>query len=114
MATVQLTPTTVTVHFTRAEKVWGLLRDVELPRTAVRHVDVVQDSVSAPRGLRAPGLAWPGRRKIGTWRRRGEKSLVSVRRGQPAVLLRLEGAPYDTVLVGSDDAAALAEALTPA
>ena len=114
MATVQLTPTTVTVRFTRAEKIWGLLRDVELPRTAVRHVEVVPDPVSAPRGLRAPGLALPGRRKIGTWRHRGEKSLVSVRRGQPAVRLRLEGAAYDTVLVGSDDAAALADALTPA
>jgi hypothetical protein len=48
---------------------------------------------------------------MGTWRRRGEKSLVSVRRGQPAVRIRLEGARYDTLLVGADDAAALAGAL---
>ena len=114
MATVQLTPMTVAVHFTRAEKVWGLLRDVELPRAAVRGVDVVHDPLSDIRGVRAPGLALPGRWKIGTWRRRGERTVVSVRAGQPAVRLRLEGARYDTVLVGADDAATLARSLTPA
>ncbi|WP_116452972.1 hypothetical protein [Blastococcus litoris] len=111
MATVQLTPTTVTVRLTRAEKFWGLLRDVRFDRAAVREADVVQDPLSAARGLRAPGLALPGRRKIGTWRRRGERSLVSVRRGVPAVRLRLDGARYDTVLISTDDAAALAGAL---
>ena len=111
MATVQLTPTTVTVRFTRAEKFWGLVRDVDIDRAAVRGVDVVDEPLSAARGLRAPGLAWPGLRKIGTWRARGERSLVSVRRGRPAVRLRLEGARYDTVLVSTDDAAALAGAL---
>ena len=111
MATVQLTPTTLTVHFTPAEKFWGLVRDLVGDRAAVLGVDVVPEPLAATRGLRAPGLAWPGRRKIGTWRRRGEKSLVSVRRGQPAVRIRLEGARYDTLLVGADDAAALAGAL---
>ncbi|MGY1804946.1 hypothetical protein ACI78T_16825 [Blastococcus sp. SYSU D00922] len=111
MARVQLTPTTVTVRLTRAEKFWGLLRDVEFDRAAVREVDVVQEPLSAARGLRAPGLAWPGVRKIGTWRRPGERILVSVRRGRPAVRLRLAGARYDTVLVSTDDAAALAGAL---
>ncbi|HET6391435.1 MAG TPA: hypothetical protein VFG13_01300 [Blastococcus sp.] len=111
MATVRVTPTTVTVSFTRAEKFWGLVRDLEVDRAAVRGVEVVEEALSAARGLRAPGLAWPGRRKIGTWRCRGEKSLVSVRRGQPAVRIRLEGARYDTVLVGADDAATLAGTL---
>jgi hypothetical protein len=111
MATVQLTPTTVTVHFTRAEKIWGVLRDVTLPRDAVRSAEVVTDPLTATTGLRAPGLALPGRRKIGTWRRPGERTLVCVRRGQPAVRLRLEGARYDTVLLGADDAATLAGTL---
>ena len=112
MATLQLTTTTLTVRLTRAEKFWGLLRDLEVDRAAVRAVNVVQEPLAEARGFRAPGLAWPGRRKIGTWRHRGEKSLVSVRRGQPAVRIRLEGARYDTVLVGTEDAAALAGALS--
>jgi hypothetical protein len=113
MATVQLTTTTVTLHFTRAEKFWGILRDATLARDAVLSAEVVTDPLTAMAGLRAPGLALPGRRKIGTWRRPGERTLVCVRKGQPAVRLRLEGARYDTVLVGADDAAALVDALTP-
>jgi hypothetical protein len=66
------------------------------------------------RGLRAPGLALPGVRKIGTWRRPGERTLVAVRKGQPAVRVRLEGARYDVLLLGADDAVALADALSPA
>jgi hypothetical protein len=114
MATLQLTPTTLTVRFTRAEKIAGLLRDVEIPRAAIRSAEVVSDPLTGLRGLRAPGLALPGRRKIGTWRRPGERTLVSVRKGQPAVRIRLEGARYDTLLLGADDAVALAGELTPA
>lgn len=112
MATVQLNPTTLTVHLTPAEKVGGLLRDLEVPMSAVRGVEVVDSPLSELRGLRAPGLALPGRRKIGTWRRRGERTYVSVRRGQPAIRVQLSGQRYDTLLVGSDDAAALAGALS--
>jgi hypothetical protein len=77
-------------------------------------VDVVPDAVSATRGLRAPGLALPGVRKVGTWRRPGEKMLVCVRRGEPAVRVRLEGQRWDTLLIGTDDAAALAAELSGA
>jgi hypothetical protein len=114
MATVQLTPTTVTVRFTTAEKIAGLLRDLELPRSAVRSAEVVPEPLDGIRGLRAPGLALPGVRKVGTWRRPGERSLVCVRRGQPAVRVRLQGVRYDTLLLGADDVATLADALAPA
>jgi hypothetical protein len=107
VATLSATPQTVTVTLSRSEKILGLLRDLEVPRAAVRAVEVVPDGQSALRGLRAPGLGLP-RRKIGTWRRRGEKTLVSVRRGQPAVRVRLTGQRFDTLLVGADDAAAVA------
>lgn len=113
MATVQLTPTTVTVRFTRTEKILGLLRDVTVSRGAVRGAEVVPDPLPAARGLRAPGLALPGRR-VGTWWRPGERTLVCVRRGELALRLRLAGAGYDALLVGTADAAALADALAPA
>ncbi len=112
MATLQLTETTLSVRLTRAETILGLLRDVDLPRSAGRDVEVVADGLAAARGLRAPGLGVPGRRKIGTWRRIGERSLVSVRRGQPALRIALEGQRYDTLVIGTDEPAALAAALT--
>jgi hypothetical protein len=108
MALVQLTPTAVTVRLTRGEKVAGLLRDLTVPLAAIRSVDVVHDPLRAVPGLRAPGLSLPGRRKIGTWRRSGERAYVSVRRDQPALRLGLSGQHYSTVLVGTDDAARLA------
>lgn len=114
MATVQLTPTTLSLRFTRGEKIGGLLRDHYVPLTAVRSVDVVPAPLAAMRGLRAPGLALPGRRKVGTWRRPGERTLVSVRRGQAAVRIGLEGQRFDVVLIGADDAEALAGELTGA
>jgi hypothetical protein len=114
MATLQVTPPTLAVRLTTAEKLAGLLRDVEVPLSAVREVEVVPDPLGTLRGLRAPGLALPGVRKIGTWRRPGERTLVSIRRGQPAVQVRLDGQRWQTLLVGADDAAAVAAALTAA
>jgi hypothetical protein len=114
MAMLQLRPPVLAVRLTRGEKIAGLLRDVEVPLSAVRDVEVVPDAVAAPRGLRAPGLGLPGLRKIGTWRRSGRKTLVCVRRGQPAVRVRLEGQRWDELLVGTDDAPAIAAALTAA
>ncbi len=114
MATVTATPQTLTVTLSGSERVLGLLRDLEVPRSAVQAVEVVPDGLAAARGWRAPGLGLPGLRHIGTWRRRGEKTLVSVRRGQPAVRVRLIGQRFDTLLVGVDDPTAVAGALAPA
>jgi hypothetical protein len=114
MATLQVTPPTLAVRLTTAEKLAGLLRDVEVPLSAVREVEVVADPLAELRGLRAPGLALPGVRKIGTWRRPGERTLVSVRHDQPAVRVRLDGERWTTLLVGADDADAVAGSIAAA
>ncbi|WP_091115659.1 hypothetical protein [Geodermatophilus dictyosporus] len=114
MATIRTTPGTLTVTLTRAEKVLGLLRDLEVPLSAVRSVEAVPDGLAAARGLRAPGLGLPGLRLIGTWRRRGTRTLVSVRRGEPAVRIELAGQRHDTVLVSGPDAADVAASLAAA
>jgi hypothetical protein len=117
MATLQLTPQTLSVRLTRFEKIAGLLRDLEVPISAVRSVEAVDSGLAATRGLRAPGLGLPGIRKIGTWRGRGTKTMLSVRKGQPAVRVELDGARFDVLLIGADDAAArateIADALSP-
>jgi hypothetical protein len=108
MAELQVTQTTLTLHLTRAEKLLGFVRDVVVPLAAVRDVEVVPDPLAAVRGLRAPGLALPGLRKIGTWRRPGSRTLVCVRRNQPAVRVHLLGVRHDALLIGTDDAAGVA------
>ena len=103
MATIHLHGDTLEVRFTRAERISGLiLRDLRIPTSAVRAAVVVPDGLAATRGIRAPGLAIPGVRKIGTWRRRGGKSIVTVRRGQPAIRFDLAGQRYESLLIGLD------------
>lgn len=109
MATMTTDRTHLHLHLSTAEKIAGLIRDVRVPLTSVRDVETVADGLGAVRGIRAPGLGLPGHRAIGTWRRPGEKTLVSVRRGQPAVRVTLAGERYDALLVGSHDAAAVAD-----
>jgi len=112
MSTIHLSDDTLTVRLAPLTRLAGLLRDQRIPLTAVTSVEVVQDGLTAARGLRAPGLALPGRRKVGTWRGRGTRRMVDVRRGQPALRLQLRGQRYDELLLGHDDASALARRLS--
>jgi hypothetical protein len=111
MTSVYIVDDTLRIRLTRAEKVLGLLRDADVPLSQVRDVEVVADGLAAPSGLRAPGYSWPWSRKFGTWRRPRSKSMVSVRRGQPALRIRLEGHRYDELVLGADDAESLAASL---
>jgi hypothetical protein len=111
MATLQIDDGVLGVRFTRGEKALGILCDVDLPLSQVSEIDVVADGLSAATGLRAPGYALPWRRKLGTWRRRGHKTMVDVRRDQPAVRLRLRDHRYDEMLLGCADAESMAAAL---
>ena len=109
MATVEVNHSTLAVRFTAREKVLGLIRDIEVPRSAVVDVTVEADGLAAVRGFRAPGLALPGRRKVGTWRGGGRRTAVSVSAGQSEVRVQLTGAGYDELLIGMPDAARTAE-----
>lgn len=113
MATLTIRNDVLSLRLTRAEKVLGLLRDLDVPLSAVVSADVVPDGRDAIRGVRAPGYAMPGHRFIGTWRGNGRR-LVDVRPGNPALRVRLDGQRYDELLVHVDDAASLAEQLAPA
>ncbi len=112
--TPHVTDTHLELRFTTFERVTGLLRDLRVPLTAIDRVEVVDDGMSAVRGLRAPGLSLPGVRRLGTWRTRGGKTLVAVRRGQAAVRIGLRGERWSELLLGADDPQRLAATLSPA
>ena len=111
MARLTLTDDTVQLRFTTAEKVLGLVKDHDFPRSAVLSARVEQRGLSAATGVRAPGLGLPGLRLIGTWRGKG-RTLVSVRRGEPAVVVELAGQRFARLVIGTDDAAEVAASLT--
>jgi len=113
MSTVRVTADRVQVHLSLAERISALRGDLDVPRSAVVAAEVLADGLAATRGLRAPGLAIPGRVKTGTWRGRGARHFVAVRRDVPTLRLTLDGQHYDTVLLSVPDAAAIAAALRP-
>lgn len=114
MSTITLTPDTVEVSFTAAEKVAGLVRDQSIPRSAITAATAIDDGLSATDGKRAPGLGLPGLRKVGTWRRSGSKELVAVRRGEPALRITLDGFAYQVAVLGTPEAHQLARELSAA
>jgi pimeloyl-ACP methyl ester carboxylesterase len=113
MGTIRLDRTTVTVELTTWEHVLALGGDVTVPRGAITSVSVVTDALAAAAELRPLGRGLPGIRQAGTWRMRRPRTLVSVRRGQPAVHLGLRpSSGWNSLLLGSDDASAIAAQLT--
>jgi hypothetical protein len=111
MPTITLTDELVSLRFTAGERIAGLVRDLDIPVRHVTSAVAVPDGFEAVRGLRAPGLGVPGRRKIGTWRGRGNRSLVAVRAHRSALVLDLEGHHYQRVVVTDEQATAHAQEL---
>jgi hypothetical protein len=114
MAEVEMQGGTVLVRFHGWERVFTGQARLEVPYPAVRGIDVVDNGLRATRGARA-GLVVTGFRKIGRWGIGvGLRQLVSVRRGQSALRLRLDRVTtgYDEVLVSLPDAAAVAARVT--
>lgn len=108
MARLEREGDNLVLRLTTGEKVAGLHGNITVPLSRLTSVDVVHDALSAVRGLRAPGLAIPGRTKIGTWRGAGGRRFVVARRNSPAVRVQLRGAKYDELIVSTADAAAVA------
>ena len=111
MAAIVLENNEVAVRLQPWEKLAGLLRDLRFPLSSVSRVEVVADAFGAVTGFRAPGLAIPGRSRIGTWRRRDGKLFAVARRGKPAVRIGLRGHAFSSVVVCVEDAAGVAERL---
>lgn len=112
MATIRIDHRDIVVELTTAEKIAGVHGSLRFPASAVTASEVVPEGPEAVRGVRAPGLAIPGRRYVGTWRQKGGKEFVAVRRGQPALRLSLQGQPFASVLVGVDQPEVSASQLT--
>ena len=78
------------VGLSRGER-WAALRrsDVSVPLGAISAVEPVAEPYRLVRGWRAPGLAIPGRTRIGTWRARGHTTFVHARKGEPGLRITL-------------------------
>jgi hypothetical protein len=100
MADLEIRSEVLRVRFTRAEKVWGLMRDLDLPVASVRAAALVQQWREV-RGFRV-GTSIPRLWLTGRWYGRYGRQLVALRRGKPAVHLWLRDQKYDELLVSTD------------
>jgi hypothetical protein len=112
MSTVEVHEDELRLRLTRFERLLALHGDVRVPWAAVTGVEVVPDAYTAVVGLRAPGLALPGRRLLGTWRTSRGPEFVDVTGHLPGVRIALRDQPFVSLLVGSADAGALAALVT--
>jgi hypothetical protein len=105
MSRVTIVDQRLCLRFSRAEKVMGVLRDLEVPLDRVLAADPLQESWwRVVRGWRL-GFSLPRVRLLGTWWWRRKRQLVDLRRGRPALRIVLrDGCPYDELLVSTPDA----------
>jgi hypothetical protein len=103
----------ITVRLNPLEKLGALRGNPRVPRSAVRVARVSDRPWSELRGIRAPGTGIPGVISLGTRRGGGGRDFAAVYRNRPVVVVELEGAVFDRLVVTVDDPAAVAARLSP-
>ncbi|MGH9101832.1 MAG: hypothetical protein ACRDYD_02450 [Acidimicrobiales bacterium] len=117
MAALRVEGDELVLHLSAAEKAEAVHGNLQVPLSAVRGVEVLDDAqswttirVGFKVGMRAPGVA-----AVATVRGHGEKIFAAVHGDTPrGVRVRLEGAPWDEWVVGCPDPEAVAATLSPA
>jgi len=99
------------LHLGPREKAEGMHGDIRVPLTAVTSVRVVPDAWPELRGVRAPGTGLPNVIAVGTRRGSFGKDFAAVHGQGPAVVVDLTGAAYGRLVVTTEDARAIADAI---
>lgn len=94
----------VVLHLTRLERLEAFRGDIRVPRSTVHTIRWVLDPWPELRGIRAPGTGFPGVIAVGTRRGTGIRDFAAVHGRRPAVVVELEGADFNRLVV-TDDAA---------
>jgi hypothetical protein len=111
MATITVDDTHVYITLNRFERFFGILPSLTIHVEHIRQVSQ-DDGILRNIGMRAPGLAWPGKALIGTFRKWKFKDFVVWRSEPHFVVLRLESEKWDRVVVGVRDPDSIVLAIT--
>lgn len=96
------------------DKLWGLVRRIDVPLAHVRGATHDPGAVEDAKGVRAPGLHLPGHKWTGTWRRRGERHYWNVTGGADAVVVELREERFQRLYLSVDDPRAVVDAINAA
>jgi len=104
MAKLRVHGDELVVWLSPLEKLGAFRGDVHVPLAAVRSARVSDRPWSELRGIRAPGTGFPGIISLCTRRGSTVVDFAAVYRGGPAVVVDLEGAHFDRLVVTCNDA----------
>jgi hypothetical protein len=115
MAEIEITPTSVIVHIRGADRFFALKSQLEVP---LEHIAGVVASVPEAHeiwhGLRLGGTNLPGVITAGRFMHHGEWAFWDVHDPDKAIAIRLHDEHYARLIIGVDDPAATAQAITTA
>src|SRR5579875_1833569 len=91
------------------EKLESVHGDIRVPLSSITGIDVVDDVIHAVYGIKLPGTRWPGKIAVGTFISfSGTRTFAVIHHDQPrGLIVRLNNATYDEIIVGSDDPEAM-------
>jgi hypothetical protein len=93
------------LHLSFFERLGGFVHgDARIPLVNVWRARAVESPWEELRGVRSPGIGWPKRIAVGTWRFSGGKDFVAVHRKGPGVVVELAGVEFARLVVSTPNA----------
>jgi hypothetical protein len=115
MAEIEITPNSVIVHIRGADRFFALESQLEVPLEHIAAVDAsVPEAHQIWHGLRAGGTNLPGVITAGRFIQNGEWAFWDVHDPDKAIAIRLRDEHYAKLVIGVDDPAATANAISAA
>jgi hypothetical protein len=111
VATIRHEGDELVVKLNDLEKAGALRGEVRVPWASVRDVRATEHPFRELGGIRSPGTGIPGVIALGTYRSTGRKDFAAIYRGGPAIVVTLESAGWNRLLVSDHHAATLVEQL---
>jgi hypothetical protein len=110
MNTVTITEASLIVEPRGLDKLWSFTRKLEIPLSHVRVATFDPGANHEPKGLRAPGLAVPGK-WAGTFTRDGDKSFWNVSAPGETIVIELASENFDRLVLTVDHPRATVDAV---
>lgn len=98
MNSVTITADRLVVEPRGLDKLWSLRDRIDVPLAHVRGATIDPGAPTEPKGIRAPGLALPGK-WAGTFHRDGERVFWNVSTGGPAIVIELADEHFDRLVL---------------
>ena len=112
MVTLLLDQTRLEVELSPLERAISFRRDnLHIPREAIVKVQLTDDAWTWLRGVGSPGTHVPLVLAAGTWKSASGDDFVLIRRHKPSVVIDLEGAEFQRLILTTRHGLALAQAL---